>query len=191
MARYAWLGGLMLALVVVVGVIVAVNSDKTKTLRIFIWEEYIDPEVYRLFEREFEAKVIEDNYGSNEDMRAKLQAGGAVYDLVVPSDYMVTLLRKDGLLLPIDLSRIPNLKHLAARFRDPIYDPGHRFSVPYQWGITGIGYNTRGVMPLPTRWADLFAPAYIGVFSGGRFRSITKREWCGTIRLAPRPRTKS
>ena len=75
--------------------------------------------MYRLFEREFGAKVIEDNYGSNEDMRAKLQAGGAVYDLVVPSDYMVVLLRKEGLLLPIDLSRIPNLKYLAARFRDP------------------------------------------------------------------------
>jgi spermidine/putrescine transport system substrate-binding protein len=161
MARYAWLGGLMLAIVVVVGVIVAVNSDKTKTLRIFIWEEYIDPEVYRLFEREFEAKVIEDNYGSNEDMRAKLQAGGAVYDLVVPSDYMVTLLRKDGLLLPIDRSRIPNLKHLAARFRDPPYDPGHRFSVPYQWGITGIGYSQSQVRPPPARWADLFEPGWI------------------------------
>ena len=84
MAKYAWLGGLMLVVVIVVGAIVAVTSDRTKTLRIFIWEEYIDPEVYRLFEREFGAKVIEDNYGSNEDMRAKLQAGGSVYDLVVP-----------------------------------------------------------------------------------------------------------
>jgi len=55
MARYAWLGGLVLAIVVVVGVIVVVNSDKTKSLRIFIWEEYIDPEVFRLFEREFGA----------------------------------------------------------------------------------------------------------------------------------------
>jgi spermidine/putrescine transport system substrate-binding protein len=161
MARYAWLGGLVLAIVVVVGVIVTINADKTKTLRIFIWEEYIDPEVYRLFEREFGAKVIEDNYGSNEDMRAKLQAGGAVYDLVVPSDYMVTLLRKEGLLLPIDLSRIPNLKHLAARFRDPPYDPGHRYSVPYQWGITGIGYNKSQVIPPPVRWADLFEPTWI------------------------------
>jgi spermidine/putrescine transport system substrate-binding protein len=161
MARYAWLGGLVLAVVVVVGVIAAINSDKTKTLRIFIWEEYIDPEVYRMFEREFGAKVLEDNYGSNEDMRAKLQAGGAVYDLVVPSDYMVMLLRKEGLLLPIDLSRIPNLKYLAARFRDPPYDPGHRYSVPYQWGITGIGYNTRQVIPPPTRWADLFEAAWI------------------------------
>jgi spermidine/putrescine transport system substrate-binding protein len=161
MARYAWLGGLMVAIIVVVGVIVAVTSDKTTTLRIFIWEEYIDPEVYRLFEGEFGATVLEDNYGSNEDMRAKLQAGGAVYDLVVPSDYMVTLLRKEGLLLPIDLSRIPNLQHLAARFRDPPYDPGHRYSVPYQWGITGIGYNKSQVIPPPARWADLFEPAWI------------------------------
>jgi spermidine/putrescine transport system substrate-binding protein len=164
MARYAWLGGLVLAVGMVVGVIVAVNSDKTKTLRIFIWEEYIDPEVFRLFEREFGAKVIEDNYGSNEDMRAKLQAGGAVYDLVVPSDYMVTLLRKDGLLLPIDLSRVPNLQYLGGRFRDPPYDPGHGYSVPYQWGITGIGYNKSQVTPPPTRWADLFEPAWIAPY---------------------------
>jgi spermidine/putrescine transport system substrate-binding protein len=161
MARYVWLGGVVLAIAVVVGVIVAINADKTKTLRIFIWEEYIDPEVYRLFGREFGARVIEDNYGSNEDMRAKLQAGGAVYDLVVPSDYMVLLLRKDDLLLPIELSRIPNLKYLAARFRDPPYDPGHRVSVPYQWGITGIGYNKSRVMPPPTGWVDLFEPAWI------------------------------
>ncbi len=161
MPRYVWLGGLVLAIVVVVGVIVAINSDKTKTLRIFIWEEYIDPEVYRLFEREFGTKVVEDNYGSNEDMRAKLQAGGTVYDLVVPSDYMVTLLRKEGLLLPIDPSHIPNLKHLAARFRDPPYDPGHRYSVPYQWGITGIGYNKSQVSPPPRSWADLFEPTWL------------------------------
>lgn len=160
MVRYAWLGGLMLV-VVVVGIFVAFNADTTKTLRIFIWEEYIDPDIYRLFEQEFGAKVIEDTYGGNDDMRAKLQAGGAGYDLVVPSDYMVTLLKKDGLLLPIDLSRIPNLIHLAARFRDPTYDPGHRYSVPYQWGITGIAYNKSQVIPPPTHWANLFDLAWI------------------------------
>ena len=161
MARYARLGGLGLAILVVVGVIVVLNSNKAKSLRIFIWEEYIDPEVYQLFEHEFGAKVIEDNYGSNEDMRAKLQAGGAVYDLVVPSDYMVVLLRKEDLLLPIDLTRIPNLRYLGERFRDPPYDPGHHYSVPYQWGITGIGYNKSQVMPPPARWADLFEPSWI------------------------------
>jgi spermidine/putrescine transport system substrate-binding protein len=160
MSKYAWLGGLALA-VVAVGLFMGLDSGGTKVLRVFIWEEYIDPEVYRLFEREFGATVSEDNYGSNEDMRAKLQAGGSGYDLVVPSDYMVTLLRKEGLLLPLDLSRIPNLKHLGARFRDPAYDPGHGYSVPYQWGITGIGYNRRLVQPPPQRWADLFDPTWI------------------------------
>ena len=164
MPRYAWIAGLVLA-AIAVGMLVVFNASTTKMLRVFIWEEYIDPEVYRLFEQEFGAKVVEDNYGSNEDMRAKLQAGGAGYDLIVPSDYAVTLLRKDGLLLPIDLSHIPNLKHLAARFRDPAYDPGHRYSVPYQWGITGIAYNRRLVDPPPGRWADLFDPAWIGPYT--------------------------
>jgi spermidine/putrescine transport system substrate-binding protein len=160
MVKYAWLGGLLLA-ALVVGAVVAISFDTTKILRIFIWEDYIDPEVYRLFEREFGVKVIEENYASNEDMRAKLQAGGVLYDLVVPSDYMVTLLRRDGLLLELDLRRIPNLTNIATRFRDPPYDPGHRYSVPYQWGITGIGYNKSQVVPPPTGWGDLFQSARI------------------------------
>jgi spermidine/putrescine transport system substrate-binding protein len=153
-----------LAILLVVGIMLAINSSRTTSLRIFIWEEYIDPEVFRLFEREFGARVIEDNFGSNEEMRAKLQAGGAVYDLVVPSDYMVVLLRKEGLLLPIDLASIPNLRHLGERFRDPPYDPGHRYSVPYQWGITGIGYNKSQVNPPPAGWIDLFDPARIAPY---------------------------
>jgi spermidine/putrescine transport system substrate-binding protein len=161
MVKSAWLGGLLLAVALVVGGVVAITFDTTKTLRIFIWEDYIAPEVYRLFERELGVKVIEDNYASNEDMRAKLQAGGVLYDLVVPSDYMVTLLRKDGLLLELDLRRMPNLTHITTRFRDPPYDPGHRYSVPYQWGITGIGYHKSQVIPSPTSWADLFQPARI------------------------------
>ena len=161
MVKYAWLGGLLLAAALVVGGVVAISVDTVKTLRIFIWEDYIDPEVYRLFEREFGVKVIEDNYASNEDMRAKLQAGGVLYDLVVPSDYMVTLLRRDGLLLELDLRRIPNLTNVATRFRDPPYDPGHRYSVPYQWGVTGIGYNKSQVVPPPTSWGDLFQSARI------------------------------
>jgi spermidine/putrescine transport system substrate-binding protein len=160
MVKYAWLGGLLLA-ALVVGAVVAISFDTTKILRIFIWEDYIDPEVYRLFEREFGVKVSEENYASNEDMRAKLQAGGVLYDLVVPSDYMVTLLRRDGLLLELDLRRIPNLTNIATRFRDPPYDPGHRYSVPYQWGITGIGYNKSQVVPPPTGWGDLFQSARI------------------------------
>jgi spermidine/putrescine transport system substrate-binding protein len=183
MTRYAWLGGLALV-AVVVGILVAFNADTAKTLRVFIWEEYIDPEVYRLFEQEFGATVIEDNYGGNDEMRAKLQAGGVGYDLAVPSDYMVMLLRKDDLLLPVDLSHIPNLRHLAARFRDPAYDPGHRYSVPYQWGITGIAYNRRQVTPPPTHWANLFDPPWIEPYANRISMLNDMREVIGAALVA-------
>jgi spermidine/putrescine transport system substrate-binding protein len=183
MTRYAWLGGLVLV-AVVVGLLVAFNADTTKTLRIFIWEEYIDPEVYRLFEREFGARVVEDNYGGNDDMRAKLQAGGVGYDLAVPSDYMVVLLRREDLLLPLDLSHIPNLTHLAARFRDPAYDPGHRYSVPYQWGVTGIAYNKSQVIPPPTSWANLFDPAWVGPYANRISMLNDMREVIGAALVA-------
>lgn len=158
MTRSLWFAGLGVLVVATVALIVTLTGDRTPTLRIFIWEEYIDPAVFRLFEQEVAVRVIEDNYGSNEDMRAKLQAGGALYDLIVPTDYMVGLLRQDGLLLPLDLSRIPNLQYVAPRFRDPPSDPGHRYSIPYQWGITGIGYDKSQVLPPPSSWADLFDP---------------------------------
>jgi spermidine/putrescine-binding protein len=90
-----------------------------------------------------------------------LQAGGALYDLVVPTDYMVALLRQEGLLLPLEVSRISNLSYVAPRFRNPPHAPDHRYSIPYQWGITGIGYNKSQVVPPPTSWADLFDPARI------------------------------
>ena len=164
MTRFVWFAGLGVFVAATVGVIIALSGDRTPTLRIFIWEEYIDPAVYRLFEAEYGVKVSEDIYGSNEDMRAKLQAGGALYDLVVPTDYMVELLRKEGLLLPLEVSRIPNLQHIAPRFRDPPHDPGHRYSIPYQWGLTGIGYNKRQVVPPPASWADLFEPARLEAY---------------------------
>jgi spermidine/putrescine transport system substrate-binding protein len=184
MARIASLAGLVLAVAIGVYLFVTMSSEPKKTLHVFIWEEYIDPDVYRKFEQEFGARVIEATYGSNEDMRAKLQAGGTNYDLVVPSDYMVTLLRKDGLLLPIDLARIPNLTHVTARFRDPPYDPGHRYSIPYQWGITGIGYNKRQVIPPPTRWADLFDPAWIEPYANRLSMLNDMREVIGAALVA-------
>jgi spermidine/putrescine transport system substrate-binding protein len=184
MARYAWIGGLLAAVAVAVGFVLLVTSDRTPTLRIFIWEEYIDPEVYRLFEREFGVAIVEDNYGGNEEMRAKLQAGGTVYDLIVPSDYMITLLRRDGLLLPVDTSRIPNLQHIAAPFRDPAYDPGHRYSVPYQWGITGIGYDKTQVVPPPTGWRDLFERSRIEPYKNRISMLNDSREVIGAALIA-------
>lgn len=184
MSKSLWLVGLGVLVAAVVGAIVALTGERTPILRIFIWEEYIDPAVYRLFEQEYGAKVIEDNYGSNEDMRAKLQAGGTLYDLIVPTDYMVDLLRKEGLLLPLDTSRIPNLRYVAPRFRAPPHDPGHRYAVPYQWGITGIGYNKRQVVPPPTSWADVFDPARLEPYRNRLSMLNDMREVIGAALIA-------
>ncbi len=139
----------------------AVDAQGAQTLRVFIWADYIEPQVYRQFEREFGVRVLEDNFASNEDLRAKLQAGAVGYDLVVPSDYMVGILRKDGLLAELDLHRIPNLHNVGERFKNPPYDPQHRYSVPFKWGMTGIGYHKTHVVPAPTSWVDLLQPARI------------------------------
>ena len=141
--------------------LLAIDAQGAQTLRVFIWADYIDPQIYRRFEREFSVRVFEDNFASNEDLRAKLQAGAVGYDLVVPSDYMVAILRKDGLLAELDLRRIQNFKNIGERFKNPPYDPGHRYSVPFKWGTTGIGYRKPQVTPAPASWADLFQPARI------------------------------
>ncbi len=129
-----------------------------RELHIFIWANYIDPEVYQLFEREFGVQVIEENFDSNETLRHKLQAGVTGYDIIVPSDYTVEILIRQGLLAELDLSKIPNFGNISPRFRNLYYDPQNRYSIPYLWGTTGIGYNAQKIETAPTSWAEIFEP---------------------------------
>jgi len=130
-----------------------------KELHLFIWANYIAPEVYRLFEKEFGVTVLEENFDSNETLRSKLQAGVTGYDIIVPSDYTVEALITEGLLAPLDLSKIPNFQNISQRFRGLSYDPHNRYAIPYLWGTTGIGYNAHQIKTPLTSWADLFEPA--------------------------------
>jgi spermidine/putrescine transport system substrate-binding protein len=124
---------------------------------IYHWSEYIDPDVYSLFEEEYGIRVVEDNFSSNEEMLAKLQGGGTGYALTVPSDYTVEIMIQEGLLAKLDHANIPNLGNLGDRFRQVPYDPGNLYCVPYQWGTTGIGYLASEVEE-PTSWAVFFDP---------------------------------
>ncbi|MFN4218807.1 MAG: spermidine/putrescine ABC transporter substrate-binding protein [Candidatus Bipolaricaulia bacterium] len=137
------------------------STQAPQELHLFIWANYIDPEVYQLFEKEFGVKVIEENFDSNETLRTKLQAGATGYDIIVPSDYTVEALIKQGLLAELDLSKIPNVQHISQRFRGLYYDPHNRYSIPYLWGTTGIGYNAQKLETPPTSWADLFEPTHL------------------------------
>ncbi|BDG62423.1 polyamine ABC transporter substrate-binding protein [Caldinitratiruptor microaerophilus] len=138
------------------------RSKLSKELNLFIWTEYMPDEVLQEFEKEYGVKVNYDTYSSNEEALAKLQAGGALYDVVVPSDYMVQIMISQGLLEELDKSNIPNLKNAGKEYLDPPYDPGNRYSVPYMWGTVGIVYNKKYVKPEPTSWGDLWKPEYKG-----------------------------
>lgn len=138
----------------------------TRTLHVFVWNGYLVPEIVKGFEKEFRCEVAETNFDDNESMRAKLLAGGGGFDLVCPSDYMVPLLVKDGLLETIDLSHVKNVKHLSPRFAAPEYDPKHEHAIPYQWGVTGIAYRKSAVPEPPTSWTDFFAEKNLKAWSG-------------------------
>jgi spermidine/putrescine transport system substrate-binding protein len=136
------------------------------TLHVFVWNGYLVPELVKAFEAEAGCVVAETNFDDNEAMRAKLLAGASGFDLVCPSDYMVPQLVADGVLEEIDLTRVPNVKHLSPRFAAPEYDPTHRHSVPYQWGVTGIAYRKSEVKDPPRSWKDLFEPKNLVLWNG-------------------------
>jgi spermidine/putrescine transport system substrate-binding protein len=161
---------LLLVLILVAALIGCQAKDETselaEELHVFNWSEYIDPEIYAAFEEEFGVKVIEDTFASNEDLLAKLQAGATGYDIIVPSDYMVTIMRELELLAPLNYDNIPNFENIDAKFKDPPYDPDNKFCVPYQWGTTGIGYNADEFDEAPDSWAYLFDPEMAGSYAG-------------------------
>ncbi len=127
-------------------------------LFVFNWSEYMDPDLPGQYADEFGVNVVLDYYDSNEDLLAKLQAGGTGYDVIFPSDYMIAQMIDLGLLAELDMSNIPNVVNVAPENMHPAYDPENKYSVAYFWGTTGIGYDTSVVDPAPDSWAWIFEP---------------------------------
>ncbi len=144
------------------------SNEKGKaqvTLHLFTWSDYTEETAVNQFEERFGVKVATDTFGSNEELLAKLQGGASGYDVVVPSDYMVSILIKQGLLAELDPAKIPNLAHVYKHLKGLYYDPQNAYSVPYLWGTTGIGYNADLVTPPPESWQALWDPRYKGKIS--------------------------
>jgi spermidine/putrescine transport system substrate-binding protein len=136
-------------------------------LSIFNWAHYVSPKTYPGFEKKFDVKITEDNYASNEDALAKLQAGAQGYDIVVPTGYMIAIMIESGVLSEIDHSKIPNLANLEDIFVDLPFDPGHKYSVPKDYGTTGFGYRSDLVSEDMKSWEDFYrlAPKYSGRYT--------------------------
>lgn len=127
-----------------------------KKVNLAIWSNYITPELLNEFEKRTSIRVHVSHYSSNEELLAKLQAGASGYDVIVPSDYMVGVMIKLRLLLPMEKARLQSYSDLDPRFLGKNFDPQNEYSVPYDFGTTGIAINTSKYFGKLTGWKDLF-----------------------------------
>jgi spermidine/putrescine transport system substrate-binding protein len=150
-----WLGFLILAL----GALPAL-ADRGK-LHLYNWNNYITEEALERFEKVCDCKVVQDYYADNEEMLAKLAAGAKGYDILVPTGNAVEALIRQGALRPIDKAGLANFRNLKPEFVGEWFDPGNRYSVPYAYSITLLGFNEERMRSLgiPTdTWAAIFEP---------------------------------
>lgn len=126
-------------------------------LFIYTWAGYTDEALLDRFAEKTGIRVVADVFSSNEEMLARVQAGGArAYSIIYPSDYMVVQMTELGLLIPLDHSSLGGLDRLKKQFQNPVYDPGNRYSVPLSWGTTGLIYNTEQLKEAPEDWDYLW-----------------------------------
>ena len=112
-------------------------------LNIFNWGNYTNPELIKKFEDTYKVKVTITDYDSNDVALAKVKAGGHGFDIVVPSASYVPIWVSEGLLLETRPDQMENFKHMAKQWVDVPFDQGRHYTVPWQWGTTGVAVNTK------------------------------------------------
>ena len=156
---------ILIFLVSAFSIMPAAAPEGTK-IRVYNWGEYIPDGKYdyldinKEFTRRTGIEVDYINYSSNEDLYAKLNSGGAAYDIIIPSDYMIERLIKEEKIQKIDFNNIPNYKYIGDDYKNLPYDPENEYSVPYTAGLVGIIYNTKIVQGTPDSWGLLWNEAY-------------------------------
>ena len=122
------------------------------SINVYNWGEYIpdgsEEGVLNLnaeFTKLTGIRVNYTTYATNEELYAKLKGGGASYDIIIPSDYMISRMIREDMLEPLDFRNIPNEKNIMEKFKNPEYDPENAYSVPYTWGTVGIIYDNTAI----------------------------------------------
>jgi spermidine/putrescine transport system substrate-binding protein len=136
-------------------------TSDAKEVSVYMYSEYISQDIRDEFEKVTGYKLRVDVYEMTEEMIAKLQQAGGTeqYDVVVVSDHAIPVLVKLGLIQPLEQNLVPNMKNVAERFRSPSYDPGSKYSLPYQWGTMGLMYNKEKLPDFKPTWAACFDEA--------------------------------
>ena len=138
------------------------------TINVYNWGEYISDggdgslDVIAEFERLTGINVNYTMFATNEEMYTKLKSGGANYDVIIPSDYMIGRMANEGMLAPLNYDNIPNAQYIGEQYRGLEFDPQNQYSVPYMWGMVGIVYNTTMVDGEVTSWDILWDEQYAG-----------------------------
>ena len=144
------------------------GSASKGVVNVYNWGEYISDgtdgtlDICEEFERQTGIKVNYQVFDSNESMYAMLASGGASYDVIIPSDYMISRMIEEDMLEQLNFDNIPNYSDIDPALKNPEYDPDGLYSVPYMWGTVGIIYNTSMITEPVEGWGSLFDPAYSG-----------------------------
>jgi spermidine/putrescine transport system permease protein len=131
-----------------------------RTLNVYIWSNYLSDKLIRDFEARYKVTLNVETYDSNEALLAKLQTGLTEYDIIAPSDYMVGILIREGLLRPLDRNQLTNLDNLDESFLNRPFDPDNRHSIPYTYLLTGIGYRRDKISKPVESWSVLWDTDY-------------------------------
>ena len=138
------------------------NGEEPK-LNFYNWDTYIGETTLNDFRKATGVDVDMSLFATNDELFAKLKAGNAGYDVIVPSNEFVTRMGQAGMLEELDHAKIPNLKNIDTPFLNPEYDPGRKFSMPYTWLVIGIGYRKSKVQGVPDSWKTVLdSPQYKG-----------------------------
>lgn len=154
---------LSLIIIILIAPLSLTGCSNSKTLYLFNYGDYIDPEVYELFEEKYGIRIIYDEYAAPEDMYAKFTSGSAKYDLICTSDYMLEKLIREDLVAEIDFSVVDNIKNIGANHLEASksFDPELKYTVPHFWGTLGILYNTETVDSKDVKsWNSVFEDKY-------------------------------
>lgn len=135
-----------------------VTSSEPPTLHIYMWADYVKPELVQQFERDNHCRVVIDTFDSNEAMYAKLKAGATGFDIAVPSSYMVKLMQEQDMLAQIDRPMVPNLVNISGEVANRVYDKLMTHSVPYSICHTVIAYRKDKIAKIDPTWAVFERP---------------------------------
>ena len=151
---------LVLTLVMVMSLTIGLagcgNSATNGEVNVYNWGEYIDEELLDKFTEETGIKVNYDTYSDNESLYSMLSSGSANYDVVIPSDYMISRMIDEDMLEELNFDNIPNFQYIDDAYKGLEYDPEDRYSVAYTWGTVGIIYNTTMLDYVPDSWSVLW-----------------------------------